>query len=210
MADMSMNKVIHGAIRRDLSRFVAALKELPPGDRTRATQLATAWENFDQQLTEHHRGEHEIAWPALRAVGVDAVLLTTLDTEHEIMAAALTETRAAMAALARTPGSDEGGAALACFEKLQTVTEAHLDHEEAEIEALYLAKRDTPEIKAMGKAFAKVSPTQGGRFFAWVLDGASADEAAAVRHNVPGPVLSVIVAVFGRSYRKQVATVWQG
>ena len=41
----------------------------------------------------------------------------------------------------------------------------------------------------MGRAFGKVGPAKGGRFFAWVLDGASPDERAAVPHEVPGPVL---------------------
>lgn len=31
-------------------------------------------------------------------------------------------------------------------------------------------------MKAMDRAFAKVGPVRGGRFFAWVLDGASPDE----------------------------------
>ena len=70
---------------------------------------------------------------------------------------------------------------------------------------MYLAKKDTPEIKAMGRAFARVSPARGGRFFAWVLDGASVDERAAVTSEVPAPVLTVLGGVFGRSYRKNVS-----
>ena len=61
----------------------------------------------------------------------------------------------------------------------------------------------------MGKEFAKVSPARGGRFFAWVLDGASPEERAAVTGEVPGPVLAVLTTVFGRGYRKQVAPVWR-
>ena len=53
------------------------------------------------------------------------------------------------------------------------MTLSHLDHEEAEIEPVYLAHQGGPEMKAMGKAFAKVSPARGGRFFAWVSDGAT-------------------------------------
>jgi hypothetical protein len=64
-------------------------------------------------------------------------------------------------------------------------------------------------MKAMGRAFGKVSPARGGRFFAWVLDGASADEQEAVRRDVPGPVISIIGGVFGRGYRKDVASVWR-
>jgi hemerythrin-like domain-containing protein len=209
MSQMSMNKAIHGAVRRDLDRFAVALRTFPAGDMARARQLATAWENFDDQLTYHHEGEHTTAWPALQAVGVSKELLTTLDAEHESMAAALAQTRAAINALAQTAGSNESGAARAAIEKLTDVTVAHLDHEEAEIEPVYLAKRDTPELKAMGKAFAKVSPARGGRFFAWLLDGASPEEREAVTREVPGPVLAVISGIFGRGYRKNVAPVWK-
>ena len=209
MAEMSMNKVIHGAVRRDLDRFIAALRAFAPGDLARARQLEKAWSNFHEQLTYHHEGEHAIAWPALESVGVSRDLLTSLDAEHETMAAALRETRSAMGELAKRAGAEEAEAALAAVQRLQAVTVAHLDHEEAEIEPVYLAKRDTPELKAMGKAFARVSPSRGGRFFAWVLDGASAEERAAVTDEVPGPVLTVVGGVFGRGYRKDVASVWR-
>ena len=102
MSEMSMNKVIHGAFRRDLGRFIAALRAFPAGDLARARQLATAWENFDDQLTHHHEGEHEIAWPALASIGVSQDLLTTMDAEHDTMAAALADARTSIAALART------------------------------------------------------------------------------------------------------------
>lgn len=207
---MSMNKVIHGAFRRDLQRFITALGSLTPGDQTRAQQLGRAWENFDDQLTVHHEGEHEIAWPALQAVGVSPDVIAAMDAEHETMAAALAETRAAMGALTNAASDDARTAALAAFQRLQAVTVQHLDHEEAELEDVYQAKRDTPEIKAMGKAFGKVSPSRGGRFFAWVLDGASPAERAAVTHEVPGPVIAIIGGLFGRGYRKNVASVWRG
>ena len=35
MTQMSMNKVIHGAVRRDLDRFVGALSGFPAGDQKR-------------------------------------------------------------------------------------------------------------------------------------------------------------------------------
>jgi hemerythrin-like domain-containing protein len=209
MGEMSMNKAIHGAVRRDLERFIAALAQFPAGDRSRAEQLATAWANLDDQLTYHHEGEHDIAWPALEAVGVSRELLATMDAEHETMATALTQTRAAMAVLVRDPSAERAQSARTAFEQLQVVTLRHLDHEEAEIEPVYLAKRDTPEIKAMGKAFGKASPARGGRFFTWVLDGASPDERAAVTSNVPGPVIAIIGGIFGRGYRKNIAPVWR-
>ena len=209
MGEMSMNKAIHGAFRRDLDRFVGALTTFSPGDRARAQQLGAAWANFDDQLTHHHEGEHTIAWPALRSVGVSQELLDAMDAEHDVMAQALAETRTAMGAFTRTAGLEESQAALAAFQRLRTVTVQHLDHEETELEPVYLAKRDTAEIKAMGKAFGKVSPARGGRFFAWLLDGASPSEREAVTRDVPGPVIAVIGGIFGRGYRKNVAPAWQ-
>jgi hypothetical protein len=60
----------------------------------------------------------------------------------------------------------------------------------------------------MGKKFAKVSPARGGRFFAWLLDSASPAERDSISKTVPGPVLKIITAVFGRGYRKNIAPVW--
>ena len=209
MAEMSMNKVIHGAVRRDLDRFVAALSAFPAGNKGRAQQLGTAWANFDDQLTYHHEGEHETAWPALQAVGVSPELLTTMDTEHEAMATALAAARNAMGRMQETAGADDARTALASMQTLREVTVHHLDHEEAELEGVYLEKRNTPEIKAMGKQFAKAGAKRGGRFFAWVQDGATPAEQEAINGEVPAPVRAIIGGVFGRGYRKNVAPVWQ-
>src|SRR3982751_6759338 len=104
---MSMNKVIHCAVRRDLDRFRRALDAFPDGDRERAAELHRAWANFEAQLTDHHQGAHDIAGPALTAIGVSAASIETFDSEHASMAAALATTRAAMNKLhstARRPG----------------------------------------------------------------------------------------------------------
>jgi Spy/CpxP family protein refolding chaperone len=210
MTEMSMNKVIHAAFRRDLDRFITALGSFRDGDQRRADQLNTAWANFDDQLTYHHEGEHKTAWPALEQVGVSPELLATMDAEHDTMAEALVATRTAMADLVQSPGRDQADRARAAFEQLRTVTVVHLDHEEAEIEQVYLDNVDHPAIEQMAKTFAKVSPARGGRFFAWLLDGATPEQRAALGSTVPGPVLKVITGIFGRGYRKNVAPVWSG
>ena len=209
MAAMSMNKVIHGAVRRDLQRFLDALAAFRDGDRARAAQLGTAWDNFDAQLTEHHEGEHAIAWPAMASIGVSQELLATFDEEHDRMAQALAAARSAMATFRSTATAADAEAARAAMADLRTVAVAHLDHEEQETEAVYLAHADGPEMKAMGKQFAKVSPAKGGRFFAWVSDGATPAEMAALTESVPKPVLTIIGGLFGRGYRRDVASVWR-
>ena len=206
---MSMNKVIHGAVRRDLDRFVGALSGFPADDMNRAKELATAWENYDFQLTYHHEGEHEIAWPALESVGVSRELLTTLDGEHDAMAAAMGEARTAIAVLKRTASAEDAATALDAFTNLRAVTVQHLDHEEAEIEPIYLAKAETDEIQEMGKKFSRdAGPKQAGVFLAWLLDGASDAERETLRGSIPGPVIAILTGLFGRRYKRDVASVW--
>src|SRR3954453_1866143 len=120
MASMSMNKVIHCAVRRDLKRFRAALDAFPDGDRDRAAALHRAWQNFDAQLTDHHEGEHEIAWPALKAIGVSEASIQTFETEPTAMAAALTPARAAMERLRSTASRADAEAAVTAMEQLET------------------------------------------------------------------------------------------
>jgi hypothetical protein len=208
MAVMSMNKAIHGAVRRDLRRFLDATASFTEGDTTRAAALGAAWDNFDAQLTIHHEGEQEIAWPAMLALGIPKETLDGFDVEHDTMAQALGKARLAFAAFRRSADGADANAAHAAVAELQTITETHLGHEEAAVEQLMLDKADDPIIKDMGRKFGKVSPTVGGVFFEWVRDGATADEIAAIENNVPKPVLTIIGGLFGRSYRKNVAPVW--
>ncbi len=208
MAEMSMNKVIHGAFRRDLNRFVDALTTLPPGDTQRAQGLVRAWDNFDTQLVDHHEGEHEIAWPAMESVGVTRETIAQMDAEHSAMSLALVQARGAVHGLLLETDDGNRQVALHAVEHLREVAVAHLDHEEAVLEPVYLEHEKSPEIVAMGKKFAKVGPRKGGTFFAWVLDGISPDEREALDSTVPGPVLAILTKVFGRGYTKNVAPVW--
>lgn len=208
MTQMSMNKVIHCAVRRDLTRFRAGLDAFSEGDQARADALHRAWVNFDAQLTDHHEGEHEIAWPAFREVGILDSTLSDFDAEHDAMAAALAETRAAMDALSRSSTRAAADAAAASVETLQTTTLAHLEHEEREVESFLVEHADDPAIKQMARQFSKVPPGKAGIFFAWVRDGASTEEMEALRASVPGPVLAIVGGIFGRRYRREVAPVW--
>src|SRR3954449_12250813 len=127
---MSMNKAIHCAVRRDLRRFEDALGTFRDGDKERAAALQRAWQNFDAQLTDHHEGEHEVAWPAMRAIGISDASLTAFDAEHDEMAKELAASTAAMARLAGSGSRADADAAAGAVKKLAEVTTTHLDHEE--------------------------------------------------------------------------------
>lgn len=203
--------IIHRSVRRDLGRFCSALAAFPEGDRERAAALHRAWENFDAQLTDHHQGEHEVVWPALDAIGVARPTIDTFDAEHEAMAADLTTARNAMAMLRGSASRPDADNAAAAMKRLETTTVTHLDHEEQETEDVLAQHHDHPAITDMGRKFSRrSSPAKAGAFFAWMQDGASTEELAALRAHVPGPVMTVLSGLFGRRYRREVAPVWAG
>ena len=206
---MSMNKVIHCAIRRDLRRFNQALADFRDGDRDRAGSLHRAWENFDAQLTHHHEGEHEIAWPALRTIGVDEGLIGEFDAEHDRMAAALAEARSAMDQLAATASRSDADLAGEAMGRLQLATVTHLDHEEAETEPVFAEHADSAVLKEMSTKFGRSQPLgAAGVYMAWLQDGAGPEESSALRRSIPGPVLAVLSKLVGRRYHREIAPVW--
>jgi Hemerythrin HHE cation binding domain len=204
-----MNVLIHGAIRRDLARFLGATANLPDGAEQRAAQLAVAWAYFSGELDYHHRGEHEIAWPALASVGVSADVLAEMDAEHDRLAGALKAADTAFAGLRSTPTAANAQAAHTALERLRDVAEEHMRHEEAELEPVYAAQHDTPELKEMGRKFSRRNPRGVGNFLAWIGNGASPEEHAALRATIPPPVIAVFTAVFGGHYRRRVAPAWR-
>ncbi|HJY25919.1 MAG TPA: hemerythrin domain-containing protein [Actinomycetes bacterium] len=209
MAEISMNKVIHNAVRRDLTRFLDALDRFPAGDQARARQLATAWANFDDQLTQHHEGEHEIVWPAIEAVGVTQAQIAEMDEEHQRLADALATASTCFAALARSASAADAAAARQAVETVQTVGAQHMEHEETDLEPIYLTKKDDPAIKAMERKFRRTSLPVTGTFLAWITDGATSEEMTAIKQNVPAPAIVIVGGLFGRRYRRDVASVWR-
>ena len=65
---MTMNRVIHAAVRRDLDRLATAL-DAPGRRRPRAAraELERAYANLPAELTHHHEGEDAHVWPMLRS-----------------------------------------------------------------------------------------------------------------------------------------------
>ena len=209
-SQMSMNRVIHQALRRTLDRFSDALASFPDGDAARARELATAWQFFYAQFTVHHTGEHAITWPALREVGVSGELLDQLDAEHDKIAAGLSAAGQAISTLVAAPTSASAAAARERIKELSAVAADHLAHEEAELEPVYWDKRGTPQMKEMGRKFSRdVGISEAGSFFAWLQDGATPEEDAALRANVPAPVVTIFTAVRGGHYRRTIAPVWR-
>jgi hypothetical protein len=93
------------------------------------------------------------------------------------------------------------------MEGLRTATLDHLEHEERELEPFYIEHHDHPEVAAMTREFRQRNVSGAGQFLAWVTDGATPEERAAIA--IPSPVFAVLTGLFGRRYRKEIAPVWQ-
>ena len=210
MATITMNEIIHAAVRRDLARTEAALRSFPDGDAGRARDVQRAWQSLWAMLHEHHEGEDAHVWPYLRGLDeVDPALADAMEGEHVAMAEAMTAATEAIDALVATPTSDAAGAAADRVAGAAEVTGAHLDHEEREVMPIIVRRMGTPEWKAVEKKLRVGSLTEGGRFFAWLQDGIEPELERALRASVPRPVLWGLSRLAGRSYHRDVAPVWR-
>jgi hypothetical protein len=209
MAELTMNQVIHAAVRRDVTRTEQALRALPDGDRARAKQIQAGWAHLVGQLKHHHESEDALVWPYLRSVGTDEALLQAMESEHEAMATALASATEAVAGVATNPTAAVAGAAADVVAQASEVINRHLEHEEKDAEPLVLAREDDPAWKTVEKQLRPKRMTDAGAALAWMQDGAGPRELASLRATIPPPVLFVISRVFGRSYRRDIAPIWR-
>jgi hemerythrin-like domain-containing protein len=205
---MTMNRVIHGAVRRDLARLDAALAAVPDGDRQRAGALRDAYAYLQSELVRHHEGEDALIFPMLGRMGADADLLAAMEDEHHAMAEALQSTRSAMERYAGSGSATDAQAAREHVAHTREVVDRHLTHEERDLDPVLLANADSAEWKAVEKQLRRQPPKVAGPFFAWVQDGMGNEERAYLERTVPGPIRFLMSRVFGRSYHQKVAPVW--
>jgi hypothetical protein len=209
MATMSMNKIIHAAVRRDVTRTEQALRGLPDGDGERARQVQRAWQHLVKELTHHHEAEDSLAWPFLLSRGVDPDLMATMEGEHGAMRDALAAASRAIDGLLVDPTTSRAREAADEVARARTVIDAHLRHEEDDVEPLIAAYEDDPEWKAAAKGMRPSRLTDAGDALAWMQDGAGEQERASLRATIPAPVIAVMTTVFGRRYRREVAPTWR-
>jgi hemerythrin-like domain-containing protein len=206
---MTMNRVIHEAVRRDLARLETALGAAREGDVTRARQLDRAYDNLHRELTRHHEGEDRYVFPFLAEAGLPSDLLTAMDDEHHAMAEALAETRSAMAAYRASGSAADAESARASVARTQEVVNRHLDHEERDLEPLLQPLLTTDGWKAAEKKLRRASPVVIGLFFAWLQDGMTDEGRAYLRATIPSPVTTFFSRVPGRGYHREIAPTWQ-
>jgi hypothetical protein len=206
---LSMNQVIHAAVRRDVARTEQALRALPAGDVVRARQVRTAWHNLVRELTHHHEAEDAIAWPFLASRGFDAALLEEMEAEHVAMKHALASSSSAIDAVVAAPTEATASAAADEVARASEVINGHLDHEEADVEGIMGDLEDDPEWKKAAGRMRPASIVDAANALAWMQDGAGERERSSLRATIPGPVVTLLTLLLARRYRREVAPVWR-
>lgn len=209
MATMSMNQIIHAAVRRDVSRTEQALRALRDGDASRARQLQRAWRNLVRELTHHHESEDELIWPFLISRGFSAELMATMEEEHVAMKRSLADAERAIDETVAEPTAARAQAAADTVSRTSAVINEHLEHEENDVEPLLAQFEDDAEWKALAKKLRPAGLADTGSALAWMQDGAGTRELAAMRENIPPPVLAIVSKAFGRRYRREIAPTWR-
>lgn len=208
-ADLSMNQIIHAAVRRDVARTEQALRAMRDGDGARAREIQRGWSHLVSQLTHHHQQEDALVWPFLQSRGVDQDLLESMESEHQALGQALRDGAAALDSVVADPSRTQATAAADVVADSGQVIGSHLDHEERDVEPILRDHHEDPDWKAVERKFREGGVTRGGNLMAWLTDGGSPEAQTALRATIPPPVLFVLSRVFGRAYHKQVAPIWR-
>ena len=206
---MSMNQIIHAAVRRDVARTEQALRALGDGDTARAREVQVAWRNLVRELTHHHEAEDEHVWPFLQSRGVEMTLLEQMEAEHVAMKTALASVSERLEALVAATTAADATAAADEVSRAEVVINGHLDHEERDVEGPLAALHDDEEFKAMTKKLRPASPVDAANSLAWMEDGAGERERSSLRATIPAPVVSLLTLLLASRYKREVAPVWR-
>jgi len=183
-ADLTIMLAAHDAFRRDLTRLARTAGSANLSDPARRQSVAAGWDLFKRELHLHHTAEDEIIWPALRPrLAHSAAALSVLDAmeaEHEridpLLAAVDTE----------FPGGDRLADVI---DALTSALTGHLAHEERDGLPLIGVALTAAEWRGVGRKMAsKNGMAAGSEMFAWILDGADRDHAAATLGQLPPPL----------------------
>ena len=128
--------VMHHAFRRDLTDFVAAVRNTPVGHAAVWSALLRRWDFFAEVLHHHHQIEDDHIWPVLvtRATAEqrldDVATLEAMEAEHQVIDPSLAACRAGFVAMTQTPSADRRNALDIHVTALHEALTTHLAHEE--------------------------------------------------------------------------------
>ena len=207
-ADTRMVAIVHEALRRDLRRTRRAVTTEPPPPAAQRSAIAAhvAW--LMQFLHEHHAGEDDGLFPAVRRHPDAGALLDELATDHQVIAPAIA--RLEKAAAEYGSGSPDPTAVIEALDELEGALLDHLRREEVELLPLVSAVVSDEEWRRLEREhfLEPKSFRQLGYEGQWLLDGLAADQRAVVTGVLPPGVRQVMVHGFARGYRRRREACW--
>jgi hemerythrin-like domain-containing protein len=198
-ADLTIMLAAHDALRRDLVGLAHAADRAVRRGPAQQAAVQRGWEVFQRQLHIHHTAEDDLVWPALRErlAASDAAqsVLEAMEAEHEQIDPLLAAVNQAM------DGADRGGrpdgAALAdTVDVLTMALHGHLAHEERDALPLIGTALTVGEWRAVGRRIGLRNLRRAPEMFAWMLDGAAPERAAAATDQLPPPARVLYRAVW--------------
>lgn len=205
---LKMNRAIHGAVKRDLTRVEAGLRAMATGQDPRGAVAAT-WANLYKQLDHHHTSEDDYLWPWLRTKGVDPTVLDALEGEHVDLMSGMDKANELVGTACRSGEPADATAAADAVAAAAQVIYGHVEHEEGFAEEVVRPLLTDPGFKPVAKGLRKSSLPDACVFFSWVKDDAESEHADFLHNLLPAPVSFMFANTFGRSYEREMAASWR-
>ncbi len=200
--------VMHHALRRDFSRFVAAVENTPISERVVWTALAERWLRTADVLHHHHSAEDDELWPLLQqhaeraGAEEDLSTLADMEAEHERLDAALTAGREAFSAMSEHPCADHRNALEIRLSAAREALLEHLAHEETQALPMLQRTLSDQENQAFEKAVEKRYPLRMVPFLLpWAMDEVP-DEARDRLLDTTPPGYGLLLRLLRRRYER--------
>jgi iron-sulfur cluster repair protein YtfE (RIC family) len=198
-ADLTIMLAAHDALRRDLVGLAHAADRSVRRGSAQQAAVQRGWEVFQRQLHIHHTAEDDLVWPALRErlAASDAAqsVLEAMEAEHEQIDPLLAAVNQAMDGADRD-GRPDGATLADTVDVLTMALHGHLAHEERDALPLIGTALTVGEWRAVGRRIGLRNLRRAPEMFAWMLDGAAPERAAAATGQLPPPARVLYRAVW--------------
>ncbi|MDQ2795878.1 MAG: hemerythrin domain-containing protein [Actinomycetota bacterium] len=201
--------VAHTAMLREFRLAPAAVTRTTPGDRRRASAVASHIRFLCDLLHHHHEGEDALLWPKLRErTSSDALgVIEEAEAQHHDLASALHRVEILRQAWADNPGGVQREELALQLETLHTLLRDHLDLEERALLPLAALVLTHAEWHAVGDAAVAAMPKSAlplaFGMFAYEGDPAVLTDMLAMAPPIPRKLLPLIAPrVYARRARR--------
>jgi hypothetical protein len=213
LADTSMMRIVHTALRRDLARARVVLTGTPPPPTAQREALAAHLGWMMRFLRAHHQGEDAGLYPMVRARNpAAAVLLDAMDAEHDAIGPGIIALESAASDYGHGDSCGQRERLLTSIETLEEALLPHLAREEDEMMPVVSATITAADWQAWDQQY-NIKPKSFldlGREGHWLIDGLSPQDRQIVVGLVPPLPRFVLLHGFARSYRRHRTHCWGG